>query len=116
MIITAPPLVQPNSPGYEETITAYKNKVVASGSVKLKGYANPLPVLVLKNSTATKISYFVNGNPAPAPLLAYAGVTNGAVNNSYTYSFYSPSIGFVGGVYMDSTNTNVLGASFRRNF
>lgn len=116
MVVTAPPLVSPNSPGYEESITAYKNRVVASGQLKLKGYSNTLPVLVLKNSTATKISYFINGAPAPAALLSYAGVTNGAITNSYSYSFYSPSIGFVGGIYMDSTNTTVLGASFRRNF
>jgi hypothetical protein len=116
MLVSAPPFIPANSPGKEVSLIDYTIKVMASGTVKLRGYTTPLPVLVLRNFTSTKVNYFVNGGPAPAPLLAAAGVTDGSVYTSYYYSFYSPTIGFVGSIYMNSTNTAVMGASFRRYF
>jgi hypothetical protein len=115
LILNAPPFAT-NTPGAERSTISYSNKVVASGAVKLKGYAEAMPVLVVRNFTSTRFNYFINGQPAPATLLAMAGVTDGEVYDNHSYSFYSPSIGFVGSIYMNSGNNTVIGATFRRNF
>ena len=85
--------------------------------MKLKGYAyNTLPSLVVKQQTTTKVNYFINGAPAPASLLSLAGITDGQVKTGISYIYYSPSIGYVGTLNMNSANTNLQSAYLRKYF
>ena len=116
-IVNAPLAGFNNTPGTQVITTDYACRVLASGYMKLKGYAyNTLPVLAVKQQTTTKVNYFVNGTPAPASLLSLAGITDGQVKTSISYIYYSPSIGYVGTLNMNSANTALQSAVLRKYF
>ena len=116
-IVNAPLAGFNNTPGTQVITTDYACRVLASGYMKLKGYAyNTLPVLAVKQQTTTKVNYFVNGTPAPASLLSLAGITDGQVKTTISYTYYSPSIGYVGTLNMNSASTAVQSAVLRKYF
>jgi|SRR5579875_2003234 len=113
---TAPALLLNNTPGTEVTTTSYKNNVIAWGTLQLKGYSTPLAVLVEKRTVTQVSNYTLGGQPAPAALLSLAGLANGQVYTYTYYNFFSPTIGYVGEVTLNSSGTAVVEASFRKNF
>jgi hypothetical protein len=116
LFVDAPTLGLSNVAGSQKNTINYTNTVIASGYMNLKGYASTIPVLVVRENQSVKINYFIGGNAAPPALLSIAGVTDGEVKNSVSYSFYSPVVGYVGTSYMDNTNTFVQSARFRKFF
>jgi hypothetical protein len=115
LLVTVPMLYPTNTPGTETITTSYSNTVIASGKMKLKGYDNDMPVLVVRNRSNSVVNYLVNGAVPPAPVLAAANTSEGEKMSSVTYSFYSPVIGYAGSIYLDSNNV-VTGGTFRRKF
>lgn len=115
-VANAPAFAVNNVPGEEVATNSSGYNVIGRGTLKLKGYADAIPVLLVKYSGTTKVNYFLGGAPAPAALLSVAGITDGAVTGYTTYEFYSPSLGFVGAMAVNSSNTVVTAAAFRRNF
>jgi len=114
--VNAPAYGISNMNGNQVNTMSYNNTVIGSGYMNLKGYDGSVPVLVVKQMMSTQTNYLLNGAPAPAPLLSLIGVTNGAITSSTNYSFYSPVIGYVGTLYMNSANTDVQRAVLRKTF
>lgn len=113
MVVNVPGFYN-NANGTETTTIEYDNKVVASGKMKLKGFTENMPVLVVRQHYKSTTNYIINNQTPPQQLLAAAGATEGEIRESTTYSFYNPVLGFVGSVFVD--NNVVLGATFRKNF
>lgn len=81
-----------NVPGQRKSITTSTNEVIGWGNLKIKrldgkpsGYRQ---VLLVKNTISVQDSFFVNGAPAPAALLAQAGIQQGETRVVYQKSFY----------------------------
>lgn len=91
LTITYNPLVQ-NEPAQRKTITTSTQEVVGWGFMQIKrpdGKPSSLTaVLQVKHTLTTRDSFFVSGAPAPAALLAQAGIQQGETNTVYQRSFF----------------------------
>lgn len=90
---TPTPLPQvKNAPAERVTITTSTNEVVGWGHMKIKRLdgrpSGQRPVLEVKNTITTVDSFYINGAPAPAQLLAAAGIQQGETNTVYQKTFY----------------------------
>jgi len=116
MTLSAPLLGLNNTPGTQKTTVSYTDKAIGWGKLQLKGYTDPLDVVVVKRTYTTTLNYFIAGSPAPAALLTVIGLTDGATDTTTTYEFFSTTIGYAGEITLNSTGTAVAEATFRRNF
>ena len=86
----APPFT--NVPGERRSITTSTNEVVGWGDMKIKRLdgkpSGQRHVMLVKNTISTKDSFFLNGAPAPAALLAQVGISQGETRVVYQKSFY----------------------------
>ena len=90
--ITVTNLFLNNAPAERKTITISKNEVIGWGDLRIKRLdgkpSGTEQVLLVKNTISIQDSLFINGSPAPAALLAQAGITQGETRYVYQKSFY----------------------------
>ena len=84
-------------PGFRKRIHHDVREIVGYGQLvipKADGSpSDPIQVLLMKTVRNTIDSVFLGGAPAPAPLMAAFGLTQGSTNTSSTYFFYKPDFG-----------------------
>ncbi len=96
-------LVQRKS--YETNI----DSVIGWGKMRVKmegiGVSTYIPVLMIKSYKIHKDSFYLNGSPAPTPLLSAFGLSQNMQSNVYSYHFYRSGeiMPLVEAVYLDST-------------
>ncbi len=67
------PFVKKTSESHEVTVSGWGTALVPAPG----GVSEPLPVLLQRTKITVRDSFFVNGQPAPAPLLAFFGLPSG---------------------------------------
>lgn len=84
-----------NAPGYVRIFVTEVDSVVGWGQMKVKqlngnasGYMN---VLQIRSDVAVEDSFYLNGGPAPANLLAAFNVSQGQISNSYSQYYMRPN-------------------------
>lgn len=81
-----------NQPGQRKTIITSTHEVVGYGVMRVKRTdgkpSGVRSVLQVENEVTTVDSFFINGNPAPAQLLAQAGIQQGETNTVYQRTFW----------------------------
>lgn len=113
-VANAPAVGLNNVPGEDVVTTNYGYKVIGRGTIKIKNYADPMPVLLVRNWSSIKVNYFLGGAPASPALMAVVGLTDGTVSSTFSYDFYNTKLGLVASFSANANNTVITGAGFRR--
>lgn len=81
-----------NAPGQRKSIITSTHEVVGWGVMRVKRTdgkaAGVRAVLQVQNTITTVDSFYINGSPAPAPLLQAAGIQQGETNTVYQRTFW----------------------------
>ncbi|MEZ4958131.1 MAG: T9SS type A sorting domain-containing protein [Saprospiraceae bacterium] len=85
------------TPGYRKRTVTTTREVVGYGELTIPTLdgtpSAPMEVLLMKSFTSAVDSVFLGGAPAPAPLMAAFGLTQGSTASSLDYLFYKPGFG-----------------------
>lgn len=88
-----------DTPGTHKRIYEMNREVVGYGKLVMSHptttVSDSMDVLLVTNNYITIDSFFVGGMPAPAPLLAGLGLTQGNITNNYQAFFYRKGFGDV---------------------
>lgn len=89
------PFVKKTSESHEVTVSGWGTALVPAPG----GISEPLPVLLQRTKITVSDSFFVNGQPAPAPLLSFFGLPSGAPveysrSDLYRGKSYMPLLSF----------------------
>ena len=80
------------TPGSRKSHLVQTDSIVGWGKMMVNNIdadaSELMDVLAVKSKTTISDSFFLNGSPAPAPLLTAFGLTQGMVNNYYRISYY----------------------------
>lgn len=107
-----------NAPAQRKTITTSTSEVVGWGLMKIKRLdgkpSGVRAVLQVKTTLSLKDSLYINGQPAPAPLLTSLGVTQGQTNTVYQKNFFREyeMLPLVNVTYSNATYTTIEDVSF----
>lgn len=86
-----------DAPGSLKENTSENREVVGYGKLTVPQQnglpSSPMDVLLLKVNRTTVDSFFLGGQPAPAPMLAAFGLTQGSITVENYYVFYKPDFG-----------------------
>lgn len=107
-----------NSPGERVRTVTDSREIVGYGKLMIPDdNGNPsdeLDVLLIKSEITIVDSFFLMGNPAPAPLLGAFSLTQGSISNSEAYLFYMPDYGNpVMRIAVNSSGTSPSSVAYR---
>jgi hypothetical protein len=85
------------APGVHKLMLIFSNEVVGHGTLVLDDEngvkSKEMNVLLVRSQNIQIDSFYLDGSPAPAQLLAAFGITQGTVNESFSYNFYRRDYG-----------------------
>ena len=102
--LTAPPFGLTNAPTDRVQAVKQQGQVVGWGKLILPSDAKVVTseVLLLKLTTTSTLTYFLNSNPAPAALLGGLGLTQGETSTRVYYYFFSKKSGDIATVIFET--------------